>query len=124
MQPRRHHYIEYEILRLTFQATEPAGLGTSLPNLQATIRELVTDAGDREIVDALRRLHPENLTIWKYNGGTLGKFSPEQTDGEFFYTGSFYLQRTPRTDPYMQELAAMFPTPNEDPIPKRYGFLK
>ena len=60
-------------------------------------------------MDALKRLRPRYLTLWKWSYG-LGRFLqyPDDIadDDEFFYHADFRLRRTEYTDPYRQELAA------------------
>jgi hypothetical protein len=105
MVAQRYQHIEHELLRQTLEATDTGGLGTTLGDLASSLRDSLPDIQNREITDTLRRLEPDKLTIWKYNGGQLVKFLRGHTDGEFFHTGSFYLQRTPHTDPYLRDLS-------------------
>jgi hypothetical protein len=59
-------------------------------------------------VDALKRLRPKYLTLWKWSQA-VGRFIEYPTeitdDAEFFYRASMQLRRTPESDPYLQELA-------------------
>ena len=66
MNTHRYHYIEYELLRLALQDTgDGLGSPTSLPVLWAAFRQWLPDVENREIVDALKRLQPQYLTLLK-----------------------------------------------------------
>jgi hypothetical protein len=117
MQALRHHYIEHEILRLVLQHSDHLGYPTSLPGLATFFRPTLQNIEDRELVDALKRLSPKYLTLCKYvNGQSPCREYPNEisSDDEFFYRGDMRLRRTPRTDPYLQELAAKGAAMNEE----------
>ena len=122
MTAQRYHYIEHEILQLVLQPSDHLGYPTGLPTLANAFRQWLPDIADREIVDALKRLSPKYLTLLKWSK-QYGRFIEYPTDisddGEFFYRGDMRLRRTPHTDPYLQELAALFPPPEEPSKPKR-----
>jgi hypothetical protein len=121
MNAQRHHCIEHEILRLTLENSDHLGYSTSLPTVTNAFRQWLPDILHREIVDALKRLSPKYLTLLKWSNQH-GQFIEYPTDisndGEFFYRGAMRLRRTPHTDPYLQELAALFPSPEEPEKPK------
>ena len=105
MSLRRYQCIERALLTLALQGEVQSGYPTDLPMLQAAFRQWLPDIRGQEIVDALRRLHPKHVTLWKYNNAWIN-FVRGMTDNEFFYTNTFYLRRTPLTDPYVQNLEA------------------
>lgn len=107
--PLRHQYIEHEILSLVLQHSDQLGYPTSLPGLATLVRPKLPNIQDRELVDALKRLSPNYLTLCKYvNGQEPCRAYPEEIsrDDDFFYRGDMRLRRTPHTDPYLQQLAA------------------
>jgi hypothetical protein len=125
MQAKRYHYIEYEILRLVLEHSDHLGYPTDLPTLANLFRANLPNATNAELVDALKRLNSKYLTLLKWSNSH-GRFIEYPTDisddSEFFYRGDMRLRRTPHSDPYLQELAALFP-PQEPAEPKRdYGF--
>ena len=125
MQPKRYHFIEHEILRMTLQHWEDS-YPTDLQALSAFFRKPLQDITNRQLRDTLERLRPEYVTLWKYVDGRFREYPTEITDDvEFFYRGGpIHLRRTPKTDPYFQELDALFERPESEPeIPKKsYGF--
>lgn len=104
----RYQRIEQEILTLVLGFSDHSGYSTNLPSLALVLGPRVPDTEHRELVDALKRLSPQYLTLQKWSEahrkflqypGDVGD------DSEFFYRGGFRLQRTPQTDPYLQKLA-------------------
>jgi len=122
MEAQRFQYIECEILRLVLYHSDHLGYPTTLPALASFFRQSLPDIADREMVDALKRLSPKHLTLRKWSNQHQ-RFIEYPTDisddGEFFYRGDMCLQRTPYTDPYLQELASLFPPPEEPEQPQR-----
>lgn len=98
-------------LRLTLQAPDPVGgFGSDLRALGSTFRRWPPDVADGEIVDALKRLWPRYVTLWKWNSAKRWFIEyPNEIgdDVEFFYRGDFRLRGTPRTGPCLQESAAL-----------------
>ena len=126
MEAKRYHYIEHEILRFVLQYSDHLGYQTDLPQLATFLRETLPDIQNPELVDSLKRLRPKYLTLWKwsYEQGRAIEYPAELSDdNEFFYRHNMLLRRTPETDPYLQELAALFPPQESDPPKKTYGFL-
>lgn len=123
MEALRHHYIEHEILRQVFNSQgDPSGLPVSLPEFCSIFREWYEDFKDTELVDAFKRLSPRFLTLhkWSNEHSRFMEYPSEiSDDGEFFYRADFRARRTPFTDPRRQELAMMFPTPEEPERAKR-----
>jgi len=125
--PKRYHYIEHQILKLVLQHSDHLGYPTRLSDLSAFFRRTLPDIEDRELVDALKRLRQgERLTLCKYvNGQEPCRQYPSEisSDDEFFYRGDMRLRRTPTTDPYFQELDALFPSPEPAAPRKPFGFV-
>jgi len=128
MEAKRYHYIEHEILRLVLHHSDSSGYPTSVPLLETILRTALSDIEDREVVDALKRLcQRQQLTLWKfsYDQGDFVRYPDEIDDeNEVFYRDGMQLRRTPDTDPYLQELAALLSPPQGGESPRRtYGFL-
>jgi hypothetical protein len=115
MEALRHHYIEHEILRRVLEDRgDPDGLSVSVPDLRLFFRDWFPDLQDRELVDALKCLHPNHLTLhkWSKSQRCFVEYALGATDdNEFFHRDEFRARRTPFTDPYLQELATCFPEP-------------
>jgi hypothetical protein len=110
MASRKSYEIEYRILRVALQRYGEWGYPSSLPQLEAQFREAIPDITDMDLVDAMKRLRPDYLRLWKWSKGH-GRFVEYPTDisddNEFFYRNDFCLQRTPQTQPRAEELHAM-----------------
>jgi hypothetical protein len=105
---KRHQHVEHAILTLVLTHGDHQGYAPTLPTLAAILRQSIPDISDREIVDTIKRLSPQYLTLSKYSPAHRGLVRyPEEIgdDGEFFYRADFCMQRTPHTDPYLQTLA-------------------
>src|ERR1700683_2974456 len=107
----RDHTIDHELLRLTLQASDPAGgYGTDLGSLACSFRPWIPDIGDGEIIASLKRLQPRYLTLWKWSGAKRWFIEyPNEIadDTSFFYRDDFRLRRTSDTSPHLLELAAL-----------------
>jgi hypothetical protein len=121
MESTRHHCIDHELLRLTLQASDPAGgYGTDIHALGSGFRQWMPDVADREIVEALKRLRPQYVTLWKWSSAKRWFIEyPNEIDDdvEFFYRDNFRLRRTPHTGPYLQELATLSHDPEDGLAP-------
>jgi predicted nucleotide-binding protein len=106
----RYHHIEQEILRLVLQYPGDSSLGyeTSVPDLEIFLRPTFPDITPHEVVEALKRLYPKHLGLWKWAFGQkkFVEYVGELNDDEFFYRDRMRLRRTPWSDPYLQELSA------------------
>jgi hypothetical protein len=118
MQPKRHQLVEHAILTFVLRASDHLGYSNTLPGLAQIIRETLTDIDNREIVDTLKRLRPQYLTLWKFSQPSR-RFLEYPTevarDEDFFYRGDFCLRHTPHTDPYAQTLALEINPPEVKP---------
>jgi hypothetical protein len=127
MQPLRHHYVEYSILRIVLDRSDHDGFPFSLPDLENEFRSnLFQDITGKEIIEAFTRLCPKYLTLGKWvNGGGFKRYPGEISDeAEFFRRGTFNAKRTAETDSYSQQLFALFPQQEHQPdeTPKKFGF--
>ncbi len=105
---KRHQVLEYAILNMVLKHADHHGYGPTLPTLAAILRQTLPDIADREIVDTIKRLSPQYLTLRKFSQPhhRFLRYPDEiSDDGEFFYRADFCMQRTPQTDPYVQTLA-------------------
>jgi hypothetical protein len=108
---KRHQHVEHAILTLVVHG-DHQGYANTLPQLVSILRERFAhkfaDIDQREIVDTLKRLRPQYLTLWKYSDAhhRFVQYPGEIGDDEqFFYRADFRMRRTPYTDPYVQTLA-------------------
>lgn len=118
MEPKRHQYIEHEILKLVLQLTagDPSGYPATVPSLLTLLQQRllgIANITNQELVDTLKRLRPKYLTLWKWSDEDR-RFIEYPTeisnDGNFFHRSDFRLRHTPNTDPYVQELGRFFPS--------------
>lgn len=115
---KRHQVLEHAILTLVLKHGDHQGYGPTLPTLVEILRQTLPDIADREIVDTIKRLSPQYLTLSKFSRAH-NRFVlyPDEIsdDGEFFYRADFCMQRTPQTDPYAQTLALEVTPPEAQP---------
>ena len=101
MEPKRYHYIEYQILKLVLQITGDAlGYPATVPSLLTLLQQglpSITNITNQELVDTLKRLRPKYLTLWKWSDEAR-RFIEYPTeisdDGYFFYRSDFRLRHT------------------------------
>ena len=95
---------------MALQSTDHLGHATDLGNLALFFQPTFANIKNEELVDALKELRPEYLTLCKYRPGQLSCLEyPTQIadDGDFFYRHDFRLRRTSKTRSRFQELDAM-----------------
>jgi hypothetical protein len=118
MGPKRHQLVEHAILTLVLRYSDHLGYGNTLPGLAQILRQTVADIDNREVVDTLKRLRPQYLTLWKWSEEH-HRFLEYPTeiprDEDFFYQADFRLRHTPHTDPYVQTLALEMNPPEVKP---------
>lgn len=115
---KRHQVLEHAILTLVLKHGDHRGYGPTLPTLAGILRQTLPDIADREIVDTIKRLSPQYLTLSKFSRShhRFVRYPDEISDeGEFFYRADFCMQRTPQTDPYVQTLALEVRPPEVQP---------
>lgn len=105
------------MLALILRYSNHLGYGTTLPGLAQILRQTVADIDNREIVDTLKRLRPQYVTLWKWSDANRRflEYPTEITGDEDFYRGDFQLRHTPHTDPYVQDLALEINPPEVKP---------
>ena len=67
MQIKRYQLVEHAILALLLRYSDHLGYANTLPGLAQILRQTVADVDNREIVDTLKRLRPQCLTLWKWS---------------------------------------------------------
>ena len=105
---KRYQHVEHGILTLILKHSDHRGYGNTLSGLASILRQTVPDIANREIIDTLKRLEPQYITLWKFSQAhaRLLQYSKEEIDDEYLFgQGDFCIQRTPNTDPRAQELA-------------------
>jgi hypothetical protein len=118
MGAKRHQLVEHAILTLILRYSDHLGYANTLPGLASILRQTLADIDNREIVDTLKRLRPQYLTLWKWSDAynRFLEYPTEITkDEDFFYRGDFRLRHTPHTDPYMQTLTVEVNPPEVTP---------
>jgi hypothetical protein len=103
----RYQHAEHAILTSVLKYGDQ-GYATTLPTLANIVRQTFPDITHREIIDTLKRLEPQYLTLWKYGSAfaRLVQYSQDEIDDEYLFgEGDFCIQRTPQTDPYAQILS-------------------
>lgn len=103
----RYQHVEHAILTLLLKYGDHQGYANTLPGLANILRQTFADITNREIIDTLKRLEPQYLTLWKYGSAfaRLVQYSQDEIDDQYMFgEGDFCIQRTPQTDPYVQEL--------------------
>lgn len=118
MGPKRHQFVEHAILTLALRNSAHLGYANTLPELAHILRQTVADIDNREVVDTLKRLRPQYLTLWKWSDehhGFLEYPTEIPRDEDFFYRADFQLRHTPHTDPYLQTLALEINPPEVKP---------
>lgn len=119
MSPKRHQIVEHAILTLVLRYSDHLGYANTLPGLAQILRQTVADIDNREVVDTLKRLQPQYLTLWKWSEEhhRFLKYPTEiPRDEDFFYRADFRLRHTPHTDPYVQTLALEINPPEVESI--------
>jgi hypothetical protein len=104
----RYQHVEHAILTLVLKHGDHKGYANTLPGFANVLRPTFPDVTTREIIDTLKRLEPQYLTLWKFGSAfaRLVQYSQGEIDDEYLFgEGDFCVQRTPQTDPYTQELA-------------------
>lgn len=118
MGAKRHQFVEHAILTLVLRFSDHLGYANTLPGLAQILRQTVPDIDSREVVDTLKRLRPQYLTLAKWSEAAK-RFLEYPTeiakDEDFFYRGDFQLRHTPHTDPYVQSLALEINPPEVTP---------
>ncbi len=64
---KRHQVLEHAILTLVLKHGGHQGYGPTLPTLSGILRKTLADIVDREIVDTIKRLSPQYLTLSKFS---------------------------------------------------------
>jgi hypothetical protein len=121
---KQYQHVEHAILTLVLKHGDQRGYATTLPTLANILRQTFPEITNLQIIDTLKRLEPQYITLWKYGSAfaRLVRYSREEIDDEYLFgEGDFCLQRTPHTDPRAQELAQQIkeskaPTPVTTPI--------
>lgn len=115
---KRHQLVEHAILNLILGHGDHQGYANTLPGLASILRQTVVDIDNREIVDTLKRLCPQYLTLWKFSVAHHGFIQYPDViadDEQFFGRADFCVRRTPHTDPYVQSLALEIDPPEGPP---------
>jgi hypothetical protein len=118
MGPKRHQLIEHAILMLVLRHSDHLGYANTLPGLAQILRQTVPEIDNREVVDTLKRLRPQYLTLskWSEADKRFLEYPAEiPKDEDFFYRADFRLRHTPHTDPYVQGLALEINPPEVKP---------
>lgn len=119
MGPKRHQLVEHAILSLVLRFSDHLGYANTLPGLATILRQTLPDIDNREVVDTLKRLRPQYLTLWKWSEEH-HRFLEYPTeiprDEDFFYRADFRLRHTPHSDPYVQTLALEINPPEVEPF--------
>lgn len=105
---QRYQHVEHAILTLVLEYGDHQGYANTLGGLANILRQTLPDIATREIIDTLKRLEPRYVTLWKYGSAfaRLVQYSGGEIDDEYLFgQGDFCIQRTPETDPRVQELA-------------------
>ena len=64
---RRHQQVEHAILTLVLRCSDHLGYANTLPGLASILRQTFADIDNREIVDTIKRLRPQYLTLAKWS---------------------------------------------------------
>jgi hypothetical protein len=118
MGPKRHELVEHAILTLVLRCSDHLGYGNTLPGLAQILRQTVADIDNREVVDTLKRLRPQYLTLskWSEEHHRFLEYPTEiSRDEDFFYRADFRLRHTPHSDPYVQTVALEINPPEVKP---------
>lgn len=105
---KQYQHVEHSILTLVLKHGDHRGYAITLPTLANTLRQTFPEITNLQIIDTLKRLEPQYITLWKYGSAfaRLVQYSREEIDDEYLFgEGDFCLQHTPHTDPRAQELA-------------------
>lgn len=124
MATEREHYIAHGLIRVVLQYPDKLGYFTDLRSLATYFRQWLPDIGDHEIVDAMKRLVPQYLTLLKWSNGhrrSIEYPTGIQNDEEFFYQGTICLRQTPYTRRRLHELTALFSVADVEPPKKTNG---
>lgn len=99
--------IERELLKIALAAYEEWGRPVKLAELTNIVKEHVSDVNQQQVIDALKRLHSKSLLSMTqiYLGVVIPFTAGVARDGDFFYD-TFYLKRTEKTEPLLEELEA------------------
>jgi hypothetical protein len=118
MGPKRHQLVEHGILTIVLRYSDHVGYANTLPGLTQILRQTMADIDNREVVDTLKRLRPQYLTLskWSESNHRFLEYPTEiAKDDDFFYRADFRLRHTPHTDPYVQSLALEINPPEVKP---------
>ena len=110
--------MELEILQDALTVHDPAGRPTTLPQLYTTLSPAVA-CSHAELVDAMKRLHAEQLLRlrkWDNRAAAFLEYQGDYSDEEFFYRGDFRLLVTPHGRTYYERLSA---EAEDEPKPRR-----
>jgi len=115
----RGQQIEYELVARAVKATDGEGASVIFAAFVEEMRKRLPgiDAGD--VLDALKRLHLQQILIlrkWHGGNGAFADYSGDIDDGTFFYSGGdFRVKRTPFSRTYLEQ----FEPPEQQPEPPK-----
>lgn len=111
-------YIECDLVKRAAAATDPQGYAVTLGNLIQQIGEHVEGLTYNNVVDALKRLFEQryiNLRKWDLNTAEHHDYKGKNDNDGLFFEGTFFIQRTPYSDTYLEQFVAP-PEPPKRPI--------
>jgi hypothetical protein len=115
---KRYQHVEHAILTLVLKHGAHQGYAATLATLANILRQTFPDIATPEIIDTIKRLEPEYIALRKYSPAhaRLLQYSKEEIEDEYLFgEGNFCLQRTPYTDPQVQELELEIGPPEAEP---------